>query len=335
MIVVLGVLLGISFAYAGSMQAVQAKGPGGCMGPQWSCISVQTVEVPSVHLNTVLIKIQSSSVNPVNIDLVEYPHSTGLIGTDVSGEVVAVGGGPDCDHLQQGSEVWSFVNSGAYAEYVVAPCKATGLRPASLSAVDAGTMPCVAVTSIECLIATGAPWVNRTNVTVAITSGQGGTGFIGIQLAKALSAAHVVTAASGDGIAFVKSLGADLVIDYTKQELFDALADNSVDIVYDNYGAKGTADKAMHAIRPGGVYLVMDTGGGGTISKHPKTGVTQISFGVADLSDHVTGLDKLKILFDTGKLVPHTQAQYNLSGVPTAFNVDSSGKVLGKLAIVP
>jgi NADPH:quinone reductase-like Zn-dependent oxidoreductase len=283
----------------------------------------------------VLVKVQGSSINPVNIDLVEYPHATGLIGTDVSGEVVAVGSGSDCSHLTVGSFVWSFVNSGAYAEFVVADCKSTGLRPTSLSAIDAGTMPCVAVTSLECLKATGAPWSNRTNVTVAITSGQGGTGFIGIQLAKALTAAHIVTAASGDGIAFVKSLGADWVIDYTKQDLFDALPDNSVDIVYDNYGAKGTADKAMHAIRAGGVYLVMDTGGGGTISKHPKPGVTQIAFGMADFSDRTKGLDVLKPLFEAGKLQTRTQAAYNLTGVTTAFNVDTSGKVLGKLAIVP
>jgi NADPH:quinone reductase-like Zn-dependent oxidoreductase len=146
---------------------------------------------------------------------------------------------------------------------------------------------------------------------------------------------HTLRLQSGDGIAFVQSLGADLVIDYAKQELFDALPDNSVDIVYDNYGAKGTADKAMHAIRPGGVYLVMDTGGGGTISKHPKAGVTQIAFGLADLSDHTKGLDIVKSMFDAGKLKPHTQATYSLAQVPAAFNVDTSGKVLGKLAITP
>ena len=123
-------------------------------------------------------------------------------------------------------------------------------------------MPCVAVTSLQCLQATGAPWANRTNVTVVITSGQGGTGFIGIQLAKLLSATNVYTAASGAGIPFVESLGANLVVDFTKQNIFDSLPDDSVDIVYDNYGAPGTADKAMHAIRIGGVFLVMDTGGG-------------------------------------------------------------------------
>jgi len=335
MAVVLGLLLGAGWVSGATMQGVQAKGPAGCSGPSWSCVSVQTVQVPPIRSGSVVISVSASSVNPINIDLVEYPHATGLIGTDVSGTVVNISTGPDCSHLTLGSEVWASVDSGAYAQFVVASCKATGLKPTSLSAIDAGTMPCVGVTSLECLRSTGAPWSNRTNVTVAITSGQGGTGFIGIQLAKALSAAHVITAASGDGIDFVKSLGADWVIDYTKQDLFDALPDNSVDIVYDNYGAKGTADKAMHAIRTGGVYLVMDTGGGGTISKHPKPGVTQIAFGLADLSDHTKGLDVLKSLFETGKLKPHTQATFNLTGVTSAFNVDTSGKVLGKLAIVP
>jgi len=332
---VFAVLLGVGLASAATMMAVEAKGPAGCTGPNWDCLSVQNVQVPSVRPNTVLISVKASSVNPINIDLVEYPHATGLIGTDVSGEVQAIGGGSDCAHLTVGSPVWTSVDSGAYAEFVVASCKATGLRPSNLDVIDAGTMPCVGVTSLECLRSTGAPWSNRTNVTVAITSGQGGTGFIGIQLAKALSAAHVITAASGDGIAFVKSLGADWVIDYSKQDLFDALPDNSVDIVYDNYGAKGTADKAMHAIRTGGVYLVMDTGGGGTISKHPKPGVTQIAFGLADLSDHTKGLDVLKSLFEAGKLKPHTQETVTLSKVPYAFNIDTSGKVLGKLAIQP
>ena len=65
-------------------------------------------------------------------------------------------------------------------------------------------------------------------------------------------------------------------------QIFDAgaLPDNSVDIVYDNYGAKGTADKAMPKIRSGGVYLVLPGGEGGSISKHPKDGVKQIDFGL-------------------------------------------------------
>ena len=69
---------------------------------------------------------------------------------------------------------------------------------------------------------------------MVITSGSGGTGFIGIQLAKAFGAGTIATATSGnENIAFVKSLGADIVIDYKVENIFDALQNNSVDVVFD------------------------------------------------------------------------------------------------------
>merc|ERR1719450_440028 len=122
---------------------------------------------------------------------------------------------------------------GAYAQYALATCSLTTLKPFSLSLVEAGTIPIVGGTSLQCLQEAGAPWTSKP--TVVVTAGQGGTGFIGVQLAKALGAASVITAATGDGIDFVKSLGADKVIDYKKQDIFDALPDDSVDIVYDNF----------------------------------------------------------------------------------------------------
>ena len=77
-----------------------------------------------------------------------------------------------------------------------------------------------------------------------------------MQLAKALGAGTVITSTSGAAnIQFAESLGADRVFDYKVLDIFDpgALPDNSVDVVYDNYGAAGTADKAMSKIKPGGV----------------------------------------------------------------------------------
>jgi len=68
----------------------------------------------------------------------------------------------------------------------------------------------------------------------------------------------VVTATSGAAsIALAKELGADVVVDYKIQDIFAALPNDSVDVVYDNFGEKGSADKAMPKIRAGGVYLVL------------------------------------------------------------------------------
>lgn len=112
------------------------------------------------------------------------------------------------------------------------------------------------------------------NLTIVITSGSGGTGLIGVQLAKAFGAGTVVTAASGaDNIALVKSFGADVVIDYKVENIFDSMANNSIDLVFDNYGAKGSADRAMPKMKDPSVYLLLPGGEKGTLSKNPRPGV--------------------------------------------------------------
>lgn len=197
----------------------------------------------------------------------------------------------------------------------------------------AGTIPLVGFTSLECISKTGAPWPRSSNVTVVITSGTGGTGFIGIQLAKALGAARVVTSTSGAAnIALAKQLGADLVTDYKVQDIFAALPDNSVDVVYDNYGSKGEADKAMRKMKAGGVYLVLPGGNGGTISRHPKKGVRQINFGMAKATNRSL-LDTLASLFDDGKLQPHVFADFPLGEAAEAFALSKTGTVVGKVAV--
>merc|ERR1711907_75992 len=207
-------------------------------------------------------------------------------------------------------------------------CAKISLKPKNLNFVDAGTIPVVGGTSLQCLQAAGMP-SKKSNLTVVVTSGQGGTGFMGIQLAKALGATRVITAASGAGIDFVKSLGADVVVDYHKQDLASALADDSVDIVYDNFGAKGTADKMMHAIRSGGTFLVLMGGNGGTISKNPKAGVRQVPFGLATAAKKE--MTQLKEYFEAGKLQPRTmRPTYGLAEVAEAFTRLRSHGVLGK-----
>ena len=155
----------------------------------------------------------------------------------------------------------------------------------------------------------------RSNITVVVTSGSGGTGSYGIALAKAWGAKHIITATTGAaGTAYVKSLGATMVTDYTKGDIFDALADDSVDYVYDNYGEDGTADKAMRTIRSGGTYLLMPHGQcfldnsqrPPCLSATPKAGVRQLNYATAaDFSKNtLAGLDELAALFEAGTLHP-------------------------------
>jgi len=312
-----------------------------CGKPDWSCVSEKSVAVPRPGMGQVLLEMHGASVNPVNVDLVEpgcewFGCSKGTVGNDGAGTVVAVGWhwplmGAACSEFKIGDEVWGLIK-GSYAQYAVADCKEIGKKPASLSFVDAGTIPVVGVTALSCLSEAGMP-SQKSNLTVVVTSGQGGTGFMGVQLAKALGATRVITAASGPGIDFVKSLGADVVIDYHQQKLSDALSADSVDIVFDNFGAKGTADEMMHAIRSGGTFVVLPGGNRGKVSSHPKAGVKQIT-GFPKIS--TKSLDQLKEYFEAHKLQPRTmQPTYGLAEVAEAFTRLRSHGVLGKIAVVP
>lgn len=118
--------------------------------------------------------------------------------------------------FKPGDAVWGW-SVGTFQEEFYAIGDAIGLAPKGpgLDLAAIGTLPEVGATSAECLKQTGAPWDRTRNLTVMITSGSGGTGFTGVQLAKVYGAGVIATATSGaENIAFCKSLGADIVTDY-------------------------------------------------------------------------------------------------------------------------
>ena len=94
-----------------------------------------------------------------------------------------------------------------------------------------------------------------------VLGGSGGTGHIGIQLAKAMGASQVITTCSGTHADFVRGLGADRVINYHEQNYWDVLPPKSVDVVYDCVGQTGTGDKASAVLKEhGGFITLLPTG---------------------------------------------------------------------------
>lgn len=346
-------LAGVSGALPQVMRAVHVQGH--CLAPLFSCVNMSTtVLVPTPGPGMVLIRVGGSSLNPCDSDWVQkapgcHYNSDGTPGGDVAGEVAALGEGTS--RLKLGDHVWAnrFELGGGMAEFAIAQETEVGLMPSVLSFIEAGTIPTVGETSLQCLQCLQHPAQGQNdacgrlgslnNMTVAITSGSGGTGYLAIQMARALGAAKVITAATGSAIPWMHALGADVVIDYKKQDLFSALDDDSVDAVFDNYAGAGTADKSMPKIRKGGSFLLLPHGGClGNLSAHPKPGVRQINFGDVDQTNHST-LDLIASWFDTGKLainkgaIPGVQKVYSFEQANEAFRVVSSGHVHGKLAI--
>jgi len=313
-----------------SMTAVQASGTP-CSSPDWTCLTVNSkATVPTPTDGEALVKVSSSSVNPVDIDLVEpfcvnFGCIEGTLGQDVAGTVVAVG--TSCD-LAVGSEVWG-VTRGAYAEYALITCNLVSQKPKSLTFMPAGTIPTIGLTALQLFQKSGAPWTS--NPSVVVTSGQGGTGYMAVQLAKSLGAANVTTAATGPGIDMVTALGADNVVDYEEEDIFDALANDSVDIVCDNIGFPGTADKALRVLRSGGIYILLPGGHGGSLSDKTKAGVEQINFGF--MQPNEVDLSTLAALFDEGKLRAEVMQAFDLVDVPLAFTRKLGGHILSKISV--
>ena len=173
------------------------------------------------------------------------------------------------------------------------------------------------------------------------------------QFAKAWGAKHIATATSGAaGIAFVQKLGATFVTDYKKVDIFDALPEDSIDVVYDNYGAEGTADKAMKVLRSGGTYLLMPHGEcyvsksqkPPCLSANPKAGVRQVNYATGPDYEAfgLQGLRELAALFEAGRLRAHVARTFRLGSIAAAFNFSAGGgeggvndNHFGKIAVVP
>lgn len=216
-------------------------------------LRIEEVPAPAPRPRDVLIRVCATSVNPVDWkirsggqrSIVRYSLPW-ILGLDVSGVVEAVGSRVTRFHV--GDEVWSspiHSRPGTYAELVSIDEREVAHKPANLSHDEAASMPLVGLTAYQCIVEKGR--LER-GQTVLVHAGSGGVGSFAIQLAKHLGAS-VVTTCSARNEAFVRELGADEVVDYTKQKIEDVVRD--VDLVLDSVG-EPSFDANLKVVRRGG-----------------------------------------------------------------------------------
>jgi NADPH:quinone reductase-like Zn-dependent oxidoreductase len=317
-----------------TMRAVRKVGATGCGPPDFSCVAVESdARTPVPRHGEVLIKVAGSGLNPDELTPLKLPGVSYTLGIDVAGTVATLGEG--CSgRLRVGDTVWAPGVHGGWAEWAVRPEKECGLLPPSVDAVAAGTLPTVAMTDYGALRAAGAPWAAGANATVLITAGTGGTGYVAVQLARALGAATVVTAATGDGIEFARALGADVVVDYERASVYDAVADRSLRAVLSNHKSNTTAARAMPKLAAGGVYVTLDED---TVA-HPPPGVTCVSYDMfdpAEVARWPAYLDALGDFLADGTLQMHVQRSFGFEEAAEALGVMAQGHVRSKLAVAP
>lgn len=172
-----------------------------------------------------------------------------VLGHDVAGTVLQVG--TAVRGFSVGDEVYARPGTdhiGTFAERVAVPETDLALRPRSITAVEAASLPLVALTAWQALVEKGDL---KPGQKVLIHAGSGGVGSIAVQLAKHLGA-HVATTAGGSNADFVRELGADTVIDHRTQDFEELLS--GYDLVLDSLGGE-TLTKSLRVLRPGGKVI--------------------------------------------------------------------------------
>ena len=306
-------------------------------GPE--SFELRDVPKPVPQPGQVLVRVHATSINPLDYqvrrgdypDLVPLPAITGH---DVSGVVEAVG--PSVTAFAPGDEVWYtpqiFDGPGSYAEYHVAAESIVGKKPASLSHLEAASLTLVGGTAWEALVVRAGL---RVGESILVHGGAGGVGHVAIQLAKAIGA-RVFTTVRDDNAEFVRGLGADVTIDYEKEDYVDAIlretGGRGVDVVFDTIGGNTLSRSPDVLAQIGRVVSIVDIAQPqNLIQAWGKNAIFHFVFTRQNRGKR----DELSALVERGQLRPHVGAVYSLADIPAAHaRLESANNGLrGKIAI--
>jgi len=292
---------------------------------------VEIAEVPRPELqdDSVLIEVHAASLNPIDNILragymrqmmeLNLPHVTGY---DVSGTVIEVG--KTVRKVKVGDAVFARQNqqdAGAVAEIARIQESDLALKPANVSHEHAASAPLAGLTAWQALVTKGKI---KAGDKVLIHAGSGGVGTYAIQLAKHFGAT-VATTTSGKNAALVTSLGADVVIDYTKQNFEDVLAD--YDLVVDTMGGDILA-RSFKVLKKGGTLVSIK--GQDTDGLAAKYGVT---FEWFFMSPDGAMLAELGALISDGTVRPIIDSVYPMAKVQDACDRLATGRAVGKVIV--
>ncbi|HCT59105.1 MAG TPA: hypothetical protein DGD08_18035 [Gemmatimonas aurantiaca] len=288
-------------------------------------LRVDTVALPRVTPNTVLVRVHAASVNPVDWKLQDEGDLKPLAipGGDFAGEVVAVGAGVTryrCGDRVAGT-VDQMETGGSYAEYLVAPLDAMVKKPARYSMQEASAYPTVAIAAWRFLIA-GAD-VQR-GERVLVHGASGGVGSMVVQIATARGAT-VIGTASARNHDFVRALGAAQMIDYTTTR-FEDVARN-MDVVVDAVGGE-TLTRSVAVVRRGG--RLVSSAGSVPAETCRAAGILCPSRAPWDVP---RGLAYVAPLIEAGQLQVHIDSVYTLDQIMAAQQHSRSGRTRGKVVV--
>lgn len=287
---------------------------------------VQCVEIgrPEPQAGEVRVKVHAAGVNPVDWKIRGgMGQRLGLslplgLGSEITGTVDSLGEGTA--GFRPGDAVFGMVASGGFAEYAIAKAADIARKPASLDFIQAAAVPLGALTAWQAMFDLAGL---KAGQRLLVTGGSGGVGSLAIQLAKARGA-HVTAMASGRNEAYVRGLGADDFIDYSRQP-FEQVA-RDMDVVFDTVGGD-TFQRAFHTLKRGGFLVTAVAFPADEAARHGVRAARVFCKPDAGQLAQVQGL------VDAGQLRAHVAAVLPLADVRQAFELSESGHTRGKIVL--
>ena len=295
-----------------------------------SVLNYADVDRPEAKSDEVLVQTRAAAVNPVDWKIRDgLGELFGLklpivLGCEIAGTIEKVGN--NVRDFREGAAVYGYVSlqrNGGYAEYTIAKTDEIALKPESLDFENAAAVAVGALTSWQAIFDTANL---QSGQRILITGASGGVGSMAVQLAKA-KGAFVIATASGKNEDFVRSLGADEFVDYTREK-FEAVV-KEVDVVYDTVGGD-TLERSFQTLKRGG-FLVTTV----APPSEEKAEKFDVRIAMVGVEPSAQQLGEINRLIAAGKLKTHVATVLPLAEVRKAHQLSESGRTRGKIILRP
>lgn len=294
-------------------------------------------EVPSpvAVVDEVVVRVVAAGINPIDAKTRAGRGSSAAIsswpavlGNDFSGVVVKA---PyEAFPLQPGDEVYGMGRvprtTGSYADYLPVSSLSVARKPANLTHIEAAAVPLAAMTAWGMVQLAGAAPGQR----MLVHAGSGGVGHFAVQFAH-VAGAHVTATGSTRNLEFLRELGADAVIDYTRARFEDEVSglDAVIDLIGNVHDDTGT--RSLGVVRPGGILVNAPTGSWPTMMEEA------VAAGIRATGYKVPGdarvLDQITALIEDGRVRVHVDRVFDLAEGAEAHRLLEEGHTRGKIVL--
>ena len=292
-------------------------------------LQLNQIDTPKINTDDILIKVKSSSINPVDWkiregylkDFIPYQMPVTL-GFDVSGVVSEVGS--EVTDFKIGDEVFSrpdISRDGAYADYIAVKADEVAFKSSKLSFEQAAALPLAGITAWQCLIDVGQLQAGQR---VLIHAGAGGVGHLAIQIAKAKGATVIATASTANQ-ELLTQFGADQAVDYTKGVLLEQI--EPVDLVIDTIGGE-VQNNSWALLKAGGMLVSIVDQPSEELAKQHNA---KAAFVFIESSSRI--LRELNKLVEKDQLLPFIEHRFSLEQIADAHLQSQTGRTRGKIII--